>query len=80
MKTLLITGGSSGIGLATVELFAAKGWQVFELSRSGLSHDSVIHISCDVTNEQSVQAAVEEVMYGQENERCIAKNTLLVDC
>lgn len=62
MKTLLITGGSSGIGLATVELFAAKGWQVFELSRSGLSHDSVIHISCDVTNEQSVQAAVEEVM------------------
>jgi hypothetical protein len=35
MKTLLLTGGSSGIGLHTVQLFAEKGWTVFELSRSG---------------------------------------------
>ena len=62
MKTLLITGGSSGIGLAAVQLFAAKGWQVFELSRSGQSHKSVVHIPCDVTDEQSVQAAVQEAM------------------
>jgi NAD(P)-dependent dehydrogenase (short-subunit alcohol dehydrogenase family) len=62
MKTLLITGGSSGIGLATVQLFVEKGWQVFELSRSGKSSEGVHHISCDVTDESSVQLAIEEVM------------------
>ena len=62
MRTLLITGGSSGIGLATVQLFASKGWQVFELSRSGHSHDSILHIYCDVTNEESVELAVQEAM------------------
>lgn len=62
MKTLLITGGSSGIGLATVQLFLSKGWQVFELSRSGHSYASVRHITCDVSNELSVDAAVAQVM------------------
>lgn len=62
MKTLLITGGSSGIGLAAVQLFVAKGWQVIELSRSGQSSPSVLHIPCDVTDEASVQAAVAQAM------------------
>ena len=62
MKTLLITGGSSGIGLAAVQLFVAKGWQVIELSRSGQSSPSIVHIPCDVTSEQSVQTAVAEAM------------------
>ena len=61
MRTLLITGGSSGIGLAAVQLFVEKGWQVFELSRSGKSSDSVCHVSCDVTDEESVIRALDEV-------------------
>lgn len=61
MKTLVLTGGSSGIGLATVQLFAQHGWQVFELSRHGVSHDGIVHIHCDVTDESSVRQAISEV-------------------
>lgn len=28
MKTIVITGASSGIGKATTKYFASKGWQV----------------------------------------------------
>ena len=62
MRTLLISGGSSGIGLATASLFAERGWCVFELSRHGKSRDGVKHIDCDVCNQDSVQKAVHEVL------------------
>lgn len=62
MNTLLITGGSSGIGLATVQYFVSKQWQIFELSRSGSSSEHVCHIYCDVTDEESVHNAIAEVM------------------
>ena len=62
MQTLLISGGSSGIGKATVDLFTKHGWAVYELSRHGVSHDTVCHIDCDVTNEQSVRDAVAAVL------------------
>ena len=58
MKTLVITGGSSGIGKATAELFAARGWQVFELSRSGQSTDTITHIACDVTHPEDTKTAM----------------------
>lgn len=35
---------------------------MFELSRHGVSHDSITHIDCDVCDEQRVLAAVAEVM------------------
>lgn len=62
MQTLLITGGSSGIGKATAQFFAAKGWSVFELSRHGLSSDAVTHVDCDVCDPLSVQKAVQNVL------------------
>lgn len=61
-KTLVITGGSSGIGLATATLFQQKGWIVYELSRHGKSHDGIIHINCDVVSQDSVRAAIHEVL------------------
>lgn len=62
MNTVVITGGSSGIGKATADLFAAKGWQVFEWSRSGQSTEQIKHISCDVTKPEQTRAAAQQVM------------------
>lgn len=61
-QTLLISGGSSGIGKATVDLFVSKGWEVYELSRHGKSSEHVHHVDCDVTQVESVQAAVQAVL------------------
>ena len=68
MRTLIITGGSSGIGKATASLFAERGWCVFELSRHGAqqatdnSQLSITHIYCDVCSEESCRTAVAEVL------------------
>lgn len=59
---VLITGASSGIGRATALRFAQKGWRVFDLSRHGRSKEGIIHIDCDVIDEDSVHAAVEQAI------------------
>ena len=61
-RTVVITGGSSGIGKATAELFAEHGWKVFEWSRSGQSTEKVTHVSCDVTDPEQTKAAVQQVL------------------
>jgi NAD(P)-dependent dehydrogenase (short-subunit alcohol dehydrogenase family) len=62
MRTLVISGGSSGIGKATASLFAERGWRVFELSRHGVSAEGIMHIDCDVTSEESCREAVAAVL------------------
>ncbi|MBP8927005.1 MAG: SDR family oxidoreductase [Pseudomonadales bacterium] len=48
MKTLVVTGGSKGIGLATAELFAAQGYRVVNLSRSAIPLPDAIQLSVDM--------------------------------
>ena len=45
---MIITGGSSGIGKATAEMFAKNNYRVYELSRHGESSEGITHIDCDV--------------------------------
>lgn len=61
MKTMIITGGSSGIGKATAEMFAKNNYKIYELSRHGESTKSITHIDCDVTNSDDCKRAVEQV-------------------
>ena len=60
-KTAVITGGSGGIGLATARLFAAEGYKVFELSRSGAGENGITHIRADVSDEESVKNAFAQI-------------------
>lgn len=68
MSTVLITGGSRGIGAAAVELFAAQGHRVFFLYEK--QHDAArmlaektgaTAICCDVADGQAVRRAFDQV-------------------
>lgn len=61
MKTLVITGGSNGIGRAAAKKFRSEGYRVFELSRRGKDEDGIVHVTADVSDEQSVKNAFEQI-------------------
>lgn len=62
MKTIIITGASSGIGRVTAEYFLAQGWRVGLIARRAdalaeISHDNAVPMPCDVTDEAAVDVA-----------------------
>ena len=60
-RIVVITGGSSGIGKAIAERFAATGNIVYELSRSGKSTPHIHHITCDLTDSAQIKEAFAEL-------------------
>jgi NAD(P)-dependent dehydrogenase (short-subunit alcohol dehydrogenase family) len=62
-KTVVVTGASRGIGLATANLFAEAGADVFALSRSGAPdelHPSAHALAVDVTNADDLKRGIGE--------------------
>ena len=61
-KIVIITGGSSGIGLETAKRLAAAGCRVYEFSRREAEFNFMRHICVDVADAEAVRAGVEEVV------------------
>jgi len=66
MKTMIVTGASSGIGRAVAEKFLSEGWTVGlmarredALSEVAANYDQAFVLPCDVTDAASVQAGFE---------------------
>lgn len=64
MKTILITGTSSGIGAALVDKFAAQDWNVVSAMRTPVEDDrlNVTVIQMDVTDKQAIQAGIDFII------------------
>jgi NADP-dependent 3-hydroxy acid dehydrogenase YdfG len=68
MKTIVITGSSSGIGKATAKHFAAQGWQVAATMRKPENEtelnkiDNISLYALDVTDEASIAKATEKIL------------------
>ena len=56
-RSVLVTGGNRGIGLAIARAFVEAGDQVAVTSRSGAAPDGLFAVACDVTDTASVDAA-----------------------
>jgi len=66
-KVVFITGGNRGIGLAIANRFKADGFQVVVSHRSGAAPVGLDGVIMDVTDSESVNAAVASIeeKYGQ---------------
>jgi NAD(P)-dependent dehydrogenase (short-subunit alcohol dehydrogenase family) len=67
MKTILITGSSSGIGAAAARVLHARGWQVFATARKPadverLNAEGLESLVLDLDDSASIRAAVEEIL------------------
>ncbi|MFQ6183685.1 SDR family NAD(P)-dependent oxidoreductase [Sinorhizobium meliloti] len=68
MKSVLVTGGASGIGLEIARLLNGRGWRVYLVDRNAdaladacraIPIDPAQAIACSVTDEKEVASAIE---------------------
>ncbi len=60
-RTVLVTGGSRGLGRAMATRFAAAGHRVAATSRTGEVPTGVLGVQCDVTDGGQVEAAFAQI-------------------
>jgi len=68
-KIAVITGGASGIGLATAQLFAKQGAEVciIDLKAADMVNDilpvigNIRYFACDISNQQQVHQVINEI-------------------
>jgi NAD(P)-dependent dehydrogenase (short-subunit alcohol dehydrogenase family) len=68
MKTIFITGASTGLGKATAKLFAAKGWKVIATMRKPENEkelnliDNITLLPLDVTNPAQIKETTQKAI------------------
>ena len=80
MRTLVITGGSKGIGAATVDRFVDDGFKVINLSRTRGHNESAIHIALDLADAASIQDISDHLLeaLGESSEICFVHSAGLL--
>lgn len=84
-KTVLITGGTTGIGKCSAELFGKRGWNVAVTSRNAKRGEEFVkeleaqgidamYLQVNVDNEQEVAKAIDDVVARFGKMDCIVNN------
>ncbi|MFF3174474.1 3-oxoacyl-ACP reductase FabG [Streptomyces sp. NPDC057900] len=73
-RSVLVTGGNRGIGLATARALAAEGHKVAITYRNGEPPPGFFAVRCDVTDPAQIKAAVEEVSIQQGDIEILVSN------
>jgi 3-oxoacyl-[acyl-carrier protein] reductase len=60
-RSVLVTGGNRGIGLAIAQAFAAQGDKVAVTYRSGEPPEGLFGVRCDITSAEDVERAFTEI-------------------
>jgi 3-oxoacyl-[acyl-carrier protein] reductase len=60
-RSVLVTGGNRGIGLAIARAFAADGDKVAITYRSGEPPEGLLGVRCDITDGEQVEQAFKEI-------------------
>lgn len=71
-KVIVITGGSSGIGLSAVKALRQKGCKVYELSRRASSDPD--HICTDITDEAQIESALQNILQKEDHIDVVINN------
>jgi 3-oxoacyl-[acyl-carrier protein] reductase len=60
-RSVLVTGGNRGIGLAIARAFAEAGDKVAVTYRSGEPPEGLLGVKCDITDSEQVEQAFKEI-------------------
>lgn len=78
-RSVLVTGGNRGIGLATALALQAAGYRVAITHRGSGAPDGLLAVKCDVTDAASVDAAFDEVEAAQGAVEILVSNAGITD-
>ncbi|MFA7588822.1 MAG: SDR family oxidoreductase [Acholeplasmataceae bacterium] len=66
MKVVVVTGASSGIGLAVAKYYAHNGFKVYGVSRTSFEEERIISLQADVTDYESLLKVYKEIYETEE--------------